>query len=257
MTKRNVIIGTSIGAVIVVLGMAWWLGFFSDSPEEATIEAAVEAVSGGEADDAAAEDVASDEPSPDAADADVTTTAPEVDEGITGEWTVQANADATFVGYRINEVLNTIGDFEVVGRTSDVSGTLVADGTTITEVTVVAQMGTLTTDNSARDGAMRSQALETEDFPEAIFTLTSPIELGTLPAESVTIEATATGDLTIHGVTQSVDFPLEAQRVGDVIVVVGQLPMLLADYDISAPTAPIVASVEDNALLELSVVLAK
>lgn len=250
MSKKQLIIGAILGGVVVVLGAAWWLGFFSDTPEEATIEAAAEAVSTSEPETATEEAAEAD-------DADAPASTDASDAGITGEWTVQPNEDATFVGYRINEVLTTIGDFEVVGRTSDVSGTLVADGTTITDVTVVAQMTTLTTDNSNRDNAMRGQALETEQFPEATFVLGTPIELGEIPDDGVTIEATATGDLTIHGVTQTVDFPLEAQIVGDAIVVVGQLRIQLADFDIEAPSAPIVASVEDNALLELSVVLAR
>lgn len=259
MTKKQMVLGGALAAVLALLGLGWWLGYFSDTPEEATIEAAVEAVSGG--DDAAddteesnGEDTSA-ESDADAGGEVVPVEAP--DAGITGEWTVQQNADATFIGYRINEVLTTIGDFEVVGRTSDVTGTLVADGTTITDVTVVADMTTLTTDNSNRDNAMRGQALETEQFPEASFVLQSPIELGGVPDAGVTIEATATGDLTIHGVTQSVDFPLEAQIVGESIVVVGQLNVLLADFDIEAPSAPIVASVEDNALLELSLVLSR
>lgn len=253
MNKRNVVIGGTIGFVAVVLGLVWWLGFFSDSPEAVTLEAAVEAVS---ADTTIAD---SDEAT---TTREATIAEPTIDEvedpaGIDGAWTVQTNADATFVGYRINEVLNTIGEFEVVGRTTDVAGTIVAEGTTITEVSVVAQMATLTTDNSNRDRAMRNQALETSQFPEATFVLATPIELDSIPAEAETIQVTATGELTIHGVAQTVDFPLEAQLVGDSIVVVGQLPMLLADYDIAAPSAPIVASVEDNAVLELSLVLTK
>lgn len=242
MTKRNVLIGSATGVVAIVLALVWWLGFFSNSPEEVSLGAAIEAV--GDADD------------PDA-NAASHTSDDESSVGVDGTWTVQANADATFIGYRINEVLNTIGDFEVVGRTSDVSGSLVIEGTTITEVSVVAQMDTLTTDNSGRDRAMRSQALQTDQFAEATFTLTTPIELDAVPAVGEPIETTASGDLTIHGVTQAVDFPLEAQLVGDSIVVVGQLQMLLADYDITAPSAPIVASVEDNALLELSIVLGR
>lgn len=254
MTKRNVLIGSSIGVVAIALALVWWLGFFSESPEEATLEAAVEAVTGTEGDETDSQDVDSGEATGETAQG-----TPGVDStpDLNGTWTVQANADATFVGYRINEVLNTIGDFEVVGRTSDVSGSLVIDGSTISEVSVVAQMGTLTTDNSGRDNAMRNQALETEQFPEATFTLTTPIELDVIPDEGQTMQTTATGELTIHGVTQVVDFPLEAQLVGESIVVVGQLPMLLADYAITAPSAPIVASVEDNALLELSIVLAR
>lgn len=65
------------------------------------------------------------------------------------------------------------------------------------------------------------------------------------------------GDLTIHGVTRPVDFPLTATIQGPNLVVIGQLDVLLADYGIAAPSAPVVASVEDNAILELSLVLAR
>ena len=49
----------------------------------------------------------------------------------------------------------------------------------------------------------------------------------------------ATGDLTVHGVTKSVQIPLEAQLTGDTIVVVGSLDVLFSDFGVSAPTAPI------------------
>lgn len=245
--KMRVIVGSGVCVLVLVLGGAWWLGFFADSPDEVDIEAAVEAAIGSDGDGAETgqSDLTEDSGAAQAVD------------GISGTWTVQPDESVTFVGYRINEVLTTIGDFEVVGRTPDVSGTMEADGTSITAVSLVAEMGTLTTDNGQRDRAMRTQALETTEFPQATFLLTSPIELGAIPAAGETISVVATGDLTIHGVTQSVDFPLDAQLAGDLIVVVGQLDVLLADYGIAAPSAPVVASVEDTAVLELSVAFAQ
>ena len=56
---------------------------------------------------------------------------------------------------------------------------------------------------------------------------------------------------TIHGVTLPVTFPLQAQRVGDTIVVVGQLDVVFADYGVELPTAPIVLSLADNGIVEL------
>jgi len=239
MSRTTIIVGAVAALVVVLAGVAWSLGYFSDAPEEATISAAAEAVS----DDGAADDDASAGPAADGQPVD----------DISGTWTVQANEEVTFVGYRINEVLSSVGDFTVVGRTPEVTGTMEADGTSVTAVDLVAQMDTLSTDRSGRDRAMRSQALETSEFPEATFMLTSPIDVGEVPAEGETISVTATGDLTIHGVTQSVDFPLDAQLVGDIIVVVGQLEVLLADFGINAPSAPAVVSVEEMAILELSV----
>jgi polyisoprenoid-binding protein YceI len=59
------------------------------------------------------------------------------------------------------------------------------------------------------------------------------------------------GDLTIHGVTQSIVFPLEARLVGDTIVVVGSTAVTFSDFGVTMPSAPIVVSVEDNGILEL------
>lgn len=252
MTRMRVAVAVVGGLIIVVGGLAWWFGFFSDAPEEVTIGAAVEAV--GDEDAEADEDAGTESDNGTGTEA---ATEPAPADGITGTWTVQPDEDVTFVGYRINEVLTTIGDFEVVGRTPDVSGTMEAEGSTITAVSLVAQMDTLTTDSDRRDQAMRTQALETSEFPEAAFELSSPIELGAMPAEGEPVSVAATGELTIHGVTQTVDFALDAQLVDDLIVVVGQLQVLLADFGVEAPRAPVVASVEDTATLELSVAFSR
>jgi MinD superfamily P-loop ATPase len=57
--------------------------------------------------------------------------------------------------------------------------------------------------------------------------------------------------LTVHGVTNTVQIPLEAQLVNDVIVVVGSTDIVFADYDVEAPSAVIVLSVEDQGTVEL------
>ena len=61
----------------------------------------------------------------------------------------------------------------------------------------------------------------------------------------------AIGELTIHGVTTPVTIPLEAQLVGDNIVVVGSLDIVFADYGVSVPSAPVVLSAEDEGVVEL------
>ena len=59
------------------------------------------------------------------------------------------------------------------------------------------------------------------------------------------------GELPIHGVTQTVTIPLQAQRVDDTIVVVGSLDTVFADYGVEVPTAPVVVSADDHGPLEL------
>ena len=81
--------------------------------------------------------------------------------------------------------------------------------------------------------------------------LTQPIELDAVPAEGEIVDVTATGDLTLHGVTKAVEIPLEARLEGGVISVAGSLPIQFADYNIAQPQGMIVLSVEDHGVLEL------
>ena len=78
-----------------------------------------------------------------------------------------------------------------------------------------------------------------------------------MPAEGATVQATGTGDLTLHGVTKSVQIPLEARLQNGVITIVGTLPILFADYDIDSPQSMMVLSVEDNGVLELQLQLTR
>ena len=182
---------------------------------------------------------------------------------ISGTWTVDPSVGSfddfsgTFVGYRVKETLASIGATEAVGRTPDVTGSMTVDGSTITAAEFTADLTGLRSDNDRRDGQLRRQALETEQFPTATFVLTAPVDLGSEPAEGTTVEATARGDLTLHGVTKSVEIPLQARLQGDVVTVAGSLPIVFADYAIAKPESMMVLSVEDGGTLEVQLQLTK
>ena len=131
------------------------------------------------------------------------------------------------------------------------SGSLVLEGTSITSVEVTANLAALQSDDDRRDGQLRRQALETESFPTATFRLTSPIDLGAAPVDGETISATATGELTLHGVTKTVEIPIEARLSGDVVTVAATIDILFADYGIDQPTSFLVLSIEDHGIMEL------
>ncbi len=183
--------------------------------------------------------------------------------GIGGTWRVDASigsladGSGSFVGYRVREVLATIGAAEAVGRTPDVTGSITIDGTTITAAEVTADLTTLRSDESNRDRQLARQAIETSRFPNATFILTSPIELGVMPAEGQIVEVTATGDLTLHGQTRSVGIPLQARVQDGVITVAGSLPILFSDFGIQRPRAGPVLSVEDHGTMELQLQLTR
>ena len=67
----------------------------------------------------------------------------------------------------------------------------------------------------------------------------------------------AVGDLTVKGTTNRVTFNLQAQLVGDRIVAVGSSDVVFSDYGVTAPTAPIVASVEDHGIMEFQLIFSR
>ena len=242
-SRKALLIGALV-VVAVVAGALWWFLLRDDSPEAFDID---DAVAGATTDD------------DDADPADPTTTEAAPD-GVDGTWTVdpEAGADAggSAAGFRVAEELATFGATEAVGRTSQVTGSITIAGTAVTEAAFEVDMGSLQTDDDRRDGRMRS-ALATDQFPTATFVLAEPIELGTIPAEGETTSVGAVGDLTIKGVTNRVELALDAQVVGDTLVVVGAVPVVFSEYGVEAPTAAIVVSVADRGTIELQLVLSR
>ena len=176
--------------------------------------------------------------------------------GLSGTWTIDpsigsfSDFSGSFVGYRVNETLAGNRANTAVGRTPDVTGTLVLDGTSITSVDVTADLTTLESDDDRRDGRLRDQGIETGRFPESTFRLTSPIDLGSVPADGGTVSATATGELTLHGVTNQVQVPVQATVSGDVVTVTGSIDIAFGDYQIQQPTSFAVLSIEDHGIME-------
>ncbi|MET0149422.1 MAG: YceI family protein [Acidimicrobiales bacterium] len=237
-SRAKVLIAGAIVIVVLVGGGLWWY-LKDDAPAAVSLDAAVDQV-----DDGAA------------------TPTTEVGSAIAGTWTIDAEtgdfdfetATGTFAGFRVNEELAGIGAATAVGRTGDVTGAFTVEGTTVTEASFEVDLTTITTNESRRDNRVQD-ALETSRFPTATFTLTEPLELGDEAADGQSVSVTALGDLTIHGETQSVDFPLEAQLVDGTVVLVGSLDLTFSDYGVEAPTSPIALSVDDNGILELQFLL--
>ena len=190
-----------------------------------------------------------------------TTEAPQV--GLSGTWTVDTSIGSfsdftsTYVGFRVDEELaRGIGAATAVGRTPTVSGTFELDGSTLVAAEITADLGKIRTDRAGRDGKVK-QALDTGNHPEATFTLAGPVDLGDLPSEGAQIEVTATGTLTLKGVTNDVEVDLAATLIGEIVTVVGTFDIMFADYGIEAPSAPIVVSVEDHGVVEIQLFLTR
>jgi polyisoprenoid-binding protein YceI len=69
---------------------------------------------------------------------------------------------------------------------------------------------------------------------------------------------TLTGDLTLHGVTKSVQIQAQAQLVNGTIQVAGSITFPLSDYQITAPNVGgFILSIADQGTLEFLVTFAK
>lgn len=175
----------------------------------------------------------------DSAEADVTQTdeaaqsedATDVDDG-TQLWITTEGSE---VGYRVSEVLFGI-DTEGVGRTEDVTGSVTLIDTTMTEAEFTVDVASMKSDDGRRDGQFRGRIMETQTFPTASFTLTSPIDLGVTATEGATLDTTISGELTMHGVTNPVSFEIAAKIEGNRLGVIGTIPITFVDYDIVDPS---------------------
>ncbi len=263
MTRKRLLVGGGVAAVAVIavaVFLVYWLVIRDDSPPAVDLQQAVSTVEEEATPDATPTPRAT-AAATEAATATAAATTAASQQGaqaasVDGTWTL-ADQGESFVGYRVEEELATIGYKEAVGRSPTIEATITIAGGQLTAVTVTADLRDLKSDDSRRDGAIRNQALESNAFPEATFELTEPLVVPDGLAAGDPISVEAQGTLTLHGVTREVTIPLEAELANGVMVIVGSLPIVFADYDIDQPRSPILVSIEDNGVMELQLFLVR
>lgn len=174
-----------------------------------------------------------------------------------GTWNVDTSmgtvgdGTASFAGFRVQEQLVGVGGHTAVGRSTGVTGSMTLTGAQVSNVQMTVDMTALHSDNDQRDSQLKTQAIETNNFPTSTFKLSQPMDLGTLPADGKVVSVNATGALTLHGITKSVTISLQAVRQGGIIAVTGTLPIVFSDYSIQKPNSFSVLSVDDHGIMEL------
>lgn len=147
---------------------------------------------------------------------------------IEGTWDV---ASGSMAGFRIEQtVLGMRGD--IAGRTDAVTGQIVVAGDRITAAEFRIDLTTITAGGKAPPQLALS--LETARFPDATFTLTQPLVLDAAFRSGQVVTATATGELTMHGMTRPVSIALSGRRDGTTLQAAGSIPVLFSDWDIPA-----------------------
>jgi len=224
---------------LAVLGGAYLLFFSDDSPDELTLS---DPPQGGTATTVAGSSTGS-------------------ASTLEGTWNVAAGSVA---GYRVREKLAALpAQSDGVGRTESVTGTvtlrsngsqLVAEG-----VNVEVDVSTLKSDpaETRRDNRIRTTGLQSDQFPKATFTSTSPVVLPAAIAAGEAVKADVTGQLTIHGVTKEVTIPLDVRVTGSQGEVVGSLKFPFSDFGMTPPSIGGFVTVEPDATLEFKLLLTR
>jgi len=176
-----------------------------------------------------------------------------------GSWTI---AQGSVVGYRVRERLASLSaDSDAVGRTNSITGaaTIAAAGgaMSLTDASFTVDMTSLASDRPMRDNRLRRDGIETDVYPTSTFKLTQPVALPADATSGTPFDVTLHGDLTLHGVTKTVDIPAKAQLNGSQIQVVGSLSFPFSDYQINAPNIGGFVAVQNQGTLEFQVNLAK
>jgi 4-amino-4-deoxy-L-arabinose transferase-like glycosyltransferase/polyisoprenoid-binding protein YceI len=202
-------------------------------------------------------------PAATASAAPASATSPAGATSLVGAWTVASGSQA---GYRVSEVfVGQTSSHEAVARTSSVTGGLtVQQGTSGLQVTALrftAQLTNLASvdqvagrDVSQRDRIV-SQTLSVFQYPTATF----QAQGGDLPAgleSGQTVTLTIPGQLTIHGVTKTVQVSVQARLTGSQVQAAGSTSFAMTDFGISPPQVPI-TSVDPQVTLEFSLVLTR
>ncbi len=184
--------------------------------------------------------------------ATTTTQAAEEFDGINGPWVVGTGSQA---GYRVVEdFVGGAQDFEAVGRTSEVTGSLTIDGTVVTTAEFVVDVASITSDSDNRDTQFRNRVMKPEEFPQSVFVLTSPLDFGSVPEDGVEISVAGEGDLTLRDVTRSVPVAITARLIGAEIEVVGSIDVLFSDFGIDNPTVERLIIVRDEGKVEFQLI---
>ncbi len=235
LSPRRNLIGAAVAGVLVLgalgLGILYFVVFAGSSPQKLALSSPAPSTSAS----AASSDSAA----------------------VAGSWTVASGSQA---GYRVREQLASLAaPTDAVGRTTAITGTLTlsqeAGAYTVGAAAFTVDVSKLTSDQARRDQRIHSQGLESDRYPTATFQLTSPIALPADAAGGQTIHVSATGALTIHGVTKTVSIPIDARLTGSKIELVGSIAFPFGQFGMTPPSIGGFVTVQDNATMEFQLLL--
>lgn len=167
-----------------------------------------------------------------------------------GTWSVSAGSLA---GYRVQETFFGFSNV-AVGRTTAVAGTLGIAGNEVISAVFRIDLAAITA--SGKRQPQVASSLQTAVYPDATFRLTEPMTLSMGFSSGKTMTATATGDLTMRGISRPDSLTISGRRDGDTLQAVGSIPVAFGDWGIKGPAGfGWFGSLADHGVAEFFVVL--
>ena len=148
---------------------------------------------------------------------------------VDGTWQLGMGSVA---GFRVQESALGLSN-DVVGRTSAVTGTAVVSNDRVTSATFRIDLGTVKVGGKAQP--QFAQSLDIRDYPNATFTLTRPMTLGSAFSSGATVVTTATGQLEMHGASRLVTFTVTGRGDGAALQAAGSAHIAFSDWGIKGP----------------------
>jgi polyisoprenoid-binding protein YceI len=169
-------------------------------------------------------------------------------------YTLSEGSEARFY---IDEVLFG-SDKTVEGITPDVTGDIqfdLANPATATVGTITINARTLVTDDDRRNGQIQNRILQSAEDQYQYITF-EPTSISGLPETAAvgdTFNVQMTGNLTIRGMTLEKTFDVAVTVASESeLTGLGTTTITHQEYELSIPSVPIVASVEDEVRLEIA-----
>ena len=160
--------------------------------------------------------------------------------------------------YAVNEVfLQENRPYHAVGTTNVVSGTFVVstEGVPAGKVTKIQiDLRTLQSDSGRRDNAIRERWLESNTYPYAEFVSTNALNLPDSYQAGSQVSFNLVGDMTVHGVTKSVEWLVDGTLTGDTLQGQATTTINMSDFGITAPNIANMIKVEDEVELKVQFV---
>ena len=167
----------------------------------------------------------------------------------TGTWTVSNTSKATV---RVREQLvgvNLPSDAVLVATGATGTFVLKDDGTFSSDAKITFDLTTLASDNRNRDDFVKSDTLQTRQFPKAEFVPTKTTGLALPMPANGEFTFKLTGQMTIKGKTKEVTFDVQAKRTGSELTATTTAAPAwkFAEFGMTAPSVPFrVVSIVDE-----------